>query len=89
MALASTSSACRRTEGISNTFGRPAGGGRHVYRGVSKHVGTALKHFCCNNSENPAIGRVWMWTSAPGEIYLKLLRSPAAKPWTVMCHTIL
>ena len=53
----------------------------------SKHVGTALKHFCCNNSEK---SRHWASMEVDErilrEIYLKPFEIACrAKPWTVMC----
>ena len=52
-----------------------------------KHVGTSLKHFCCNGSE---FSRVWASMDVDErtlrEIYLEAFRIACeAKPWTVMC----
>lgn len=52
-----------------------------------KHVGTSLKHFCCNDSE---FSRVWASMDVDErtlrEIYLEAFRFGCeAKPWTVMC----
>lgn len=60
---------------------------REYIKGVqSKHVGTALKHFCCNNSEK---SRHWISSEADErtlrEIYLKPFEIACeAEPWTVM-----
>lgn len=56
--------------------------------GVQKmHVGTCIKHFCCNNSE---FSRHWASMEVDErtlhEIYLKAFEiAMEAKPWTVMC----
>lgn len=56
--------------------------------GVQKmHVGTCIKHFCCNNSE---FSRHWASMEVDErtlhEIYLKPFEiAMEAKPWTVMC----
>lgn len=61
---------------------------KEYIRGVqSKHVGTALKHFCCNNSEK---SRHWASMEVDErtlrEIYLRPFEIACeAKPWTVMC----
>ena len=61
---------------------------REYIKGVqSKHVGTSLKHFCCNNSEK---SRHWASMEADErtlrEIYLRPFEIACeAKPWTVMC----
>lgn len=52
-----------------------------------KHVGTCLKHYCCNNSE---ISRKWASMEVDErtlrEIYLEGFRiATQAKPWSVMC----
>ena len=52
-----------------------------------KHIGTSLKHFCCNGSE---FSRVWASMDVDErtlrEIYLEAFRIACeAKPWTVMC----
>ena len=52
-----------------------------------KHIGTSLKHFCCNNSE---FSRLWASMDVDErtlrEIYLEAFRiSCESKPWTVMC----
>lgn len=52
-----------------------------------KHVGTCIKHFCCNNSE---FSRHWASMEVDErtlhEIYLKAFEiAMEAKPWTVMC----
>jgi len=52
-----------------------------------KHVGTSLKHYCCNNSE---YSRHWASMEVDErtlrEIYLKAFEIACqAKPWTVMC----
>ena len=51
------------------------------------HVGTCIKHFCCNNSE---FSRHWASMEVDErtlhEIYLKAFEiAMEAKPWTVMC----
>lgn len=61
---------------------------REYIKGVqSKHVGTSLKHFCCNNSEK---SRQWMSMEVDErtmrEIYLRAFEMACeAHPWTVMC----
>ena len=61
---------------------------REYIKGVqSKHVGTSLKHFCCNNSEK---SRHWMSMEVDErtlrEIYLRAFEMACeANPWTVMC----
>lgn len=61
---------------------------REYIKGVQeKHVGTSLKHFCCNNAE---YSRVWSSSEVDErtlrEIYLKQFEIACeAKPWTVMC----
>ena len=61
---------------------------REYIKGVqSKHVGTSLKHFCCNNSEK---SRHWASMEVDErtlrEIYLKPFEIACeANPWTVMC----
>lgn len=52
-----------------------------------KHVGTSLKHFCCNNAE---YSRHWSSSEVDErtlrELYLKQFEIACqAKPWTVMC----
>ncbi len=61
--------------------------GKHFIEGVQEgHVGTSLKHYCCNNRE---YSRYW-WSSEVDdrtlrEIYLKPFEiALQAKPWTVM-----
>lgn len=60
---------------------------REYIKGVqSKHVGTALKHYCCNNSEK---SRHWASMEVDErtlrEIYLRPFEIACeAKPWTVM-----
>lgn len=60
---------------------------KEYIKGVqAKHVGTALKHFCCNNSER---SRHWASMEVDErtlrEIYLRPFEiAVAAKPWTVM-----
>ncbi len=60
---------------------------REYIKGVqSKHVGTCLKHYCCNNSEK---SRHWASMEVDErtmrEIYLKPFEiALQAKPWTVM-----
>ncbi len=60
---------------------------REYIKGVqSKHVGTTLKHYCCNNSEK---SRHWASMEVDErtmrEIYLKPFEiALEAKPWTVM-----
>lgn len=60
---------------------------REYIRGVQeKHVGTSLKHFCCNNSE---YSRQWASMEVDErvlrEIYLKAFEIACqAEPWTVM-----
>lgn len=60
---------------------------REYIKGVQeKHVGTALKHFCCNNSEK---SRNWISSEVDErtlrEIYLRAFEIACeAKPWTVM-----
>jgi len=60
---------------------------REYIKGVQeKHVGTALKHFCCNNSEK---SRHWVSSEVDErtmrEIYLRPFEiALEAKPWTVM-----
>ncbi len=60
---------------------------REYIKGVqSKHIGTALKHFCCNNSEK---SRQWASMEVDErtlrEIYLRAFEIACqAKPWTVM-----
>lgn len=60
---------------------------KEYIKGVqSKHVGTALKHFCCNNSEK---SRHWASMEVDErtlrEIYLRPFEIACeAKPWTVM-----
>ncbi len=62
--------------------------GREYIRGVQeKHVGTCLKHYCCNNAE---FSRWWVSVDVDErtlrEIYLEAFRiSCEAKPWSVMC----
>ncbi len=53
----------------------------------AKHVGTSLKHFCCNNAE---YSRNWASMEVDErtmrEIYLRPFEIACqAKPWTVMC----
>lgn len=53
----------------------------------SKHIGTSLKHFCCNNNER---SRHWISSEVDErtlrEIYLRVFEIACeAKPWTVMC----
>lgn len=61
---------------------------REYINGVqSKHVGTSLKHFCCNNLE---YSRKWASMEVDErtlrEIYLRPFQIACeAKPWTVMC----
>lgn len=61
--------------------------GREYIKGVQeKHVGTALKHFCCNNSEK---SRKWISSEVDErtlrEIYLRPFEIACeAGPWTVM-----
>lgn len=52
-----------------------------------KHVGTSLKHFCCNNAE---YSRKWSSSEIDErtlrELYLRQFQIACqAKPWTVMC----
>lgn len=60
---------------------------REYIRGVqAKHVGTALKHFCCNNNEK---SRHWISSEVDErtlrEIYLRPFEIACeADPWTVM-----
>lgn len=60
---------------------------REYIKGVqAKHVGTSLKHFCCNNSE---YSRKWVSMEVDErtlrEIYLRPFQIACeAKPWTVM-----
>ena len=60
---------------------------REYIEGVqSMHVGTALKHFCCNNNEK---SRHWISSEVDErtlrEIYVRPFEiALAAKPWTVM-----
>lgn len=61
--------------------------GKNFIEGVQEgHVGTSLKHYCCNNRE---YSRYW-WSSEVDErtlreIYLKPFEiATKAKPWTVM-----
>lgn len=60
---------------------------REYIKGVqSKHIGTALKHYCCNNSEK---SRHWASMEVDErtlrEIYLRPFEMACeAKPWTVM-----
>lgn len=62
--------------------------GRAVIEGVQEgHVGTSLKHFCCNNRE---FSRYWLSSEVDErtlrEIYLRPFEiALEAKPWTVMC----
>lgn len=61
---------------------------REYIKGVQeKHVGTCLKHFCCNNQE---FSRHWVSVEVDErtlrEIYLEGFRiAIEAKPWSVMC----
>lgn len=61
---------------------------RDYIKGVqSMHVGTSLKHFCCNNSEK---SRHWASMEVDErtlrEIYLRPFEIACeARPWTVMC----
>lgn len=61
---------------------------REYIKGVqSMHVGTSLKHFCCNSSEK---SRHWASMEVDErtlrEIYLRAFEIACeAKPWTVMC----
>ena len=61
---------------------------REYIKGVqSIHVGTSLKHFCCNNSEK---SRHWASMEVDErtlrEIYLRAFQIACqAQPWTVMC----
>lgn len=61
---------------------------REFIRGVQeKHVGTSLKHYCCNNIE---YSRHWISSEVDErtlrEIYLRQFEIACeAKPWTVMC----
>lgn len=61
---------------------------REYIAGVQeKHVGTSLKHFCCNNME---YSRHWMSSEVDErtlrEIYLRQFEIACeAKPWTIMC----
>ena len=59
---------------------------QYIYGVQSMHVGTALKHFCCNNSEK---SRQWLSSEVDErtlrEIYLRPFEIACeAKPWTVM-----
>lgn len=62
--------------------------GREYIRGVQeKHVGTCMKHYCCNNQE---FSRHWASADVDErtlrEIYLEAFRiASEAKPWSVMC----
>ncbi len=62
--------------------------GKAFIEGVQeKHVGTSLKHYCCNNRE---YARRWLSSEVDErtlrEIYLKPFEiAVKAKPWTVMC----
>lgn len=62
--------------------------GKAYIEGVQeKHVGTCMKHYCCNNSE---FSRHWASMEVDErtlrEIYLEVFRIAAqAKPWSVMC----
>lgn len=62
--------------------------GREYIRGVQeKHVGTCMKHYCCNNQE---FSRWWVSVEVDErtlrEIYLEAFRIACeAKPWSVMC----
>lgn len=58
----------------------------YIFGVQEKHVGTSLKHFCCNNSE---YSRHWVSMEVDErtmrEIYLKAFEIACqAKPWTVM-----
>lgn len=61
--------------------------GREYIKGVQeKHIGTALKHYCCNNSEK---SRKWISSEVDErtlrEIYLRPFEIACeARPWTVM-----
>lgn len=61
---------------------------REYIKGVqSKHVGTSVKHFCCNNSEK---SRHWASMDVDErtlrEIYLRPFEIACeAEPWTIMC----
>ena len=61
--------------------------GKHFIEGVQEgHVGTSLKHYCCNNRE---YSRYWLSSEVDErtlyEIYLKPFEiAVQAKPWTVM-----
>lgn len=61
---------------------------REYIKGVQeKHVGTSLKHYCCNNAE---YSRVWSSSEVDErtlrELYLRQFEIACeAKPWTVMC----
>lgn len=62
--------------------------GREYIRGVQeKHIGTCMKHYCCNNQE---FSRHWVSVDVDErtlrEIYLEAFRiASEAKPWSVMC----
>lgn len=62
--------------------------GKSYIEGVQeKHIGTCMKHYCCNNSE---FSRLWASMDVDErtlrEIYLEVFRIAAqAKPWSVMC----
>ncbi len=60
---------------------------RYIEGVQSMHVGTSLKHFCCNSSE---ISRQWASMEVDErtlrEIYLPAFEKACeAQPWTVMC----